>query len=177
MSIDISKIKVVAFDLFGTVFDLSGVPKQEIRDYIAHIRKPKWSPLALPESWKQLPPHPDSKEGIHRIARKIPVVACSNARYRFTSNLLSDCGINMPHDDYPMRITEIQNYQVYKPDPQAYLAVCEQFGPEPHEVLMVTGNEGSPDVEGARAVGMQSILIRQPGTPQTIIELAELLGC
>jgi hypothetical protein len=24
---------------------------------------------------------------------------------------------------------------------------------------------------------MQSTLIRQPGTPQTIIELAELLGC
>jgi FMN phosphatase YigB (HAD superfamily) len=42
---------------------------------------------------------------------------------------------------------------------------------------MVTGNAGSKDIDGARAVGMQSILIRQPQTPQTIIELAELLGC
>jgi hypothetical protein len=40
---------------------------------------------------------------------------------------------------------------------------------------MVTGNDGSPDIDGAKAVGMQSMMMRQPGCPQTIIELADLL--
>lgn len=110
-------IECIAFDLFGTVFDLSAMPKQEIKDYIAHVRKPEWSPLTLPGTWRDMKPHPAS-----------------------------------------------------------YFSICQQFGPDPPEVLMVTGNQGSPDIEGARAIGMHSVMIRQPGTPQTIIELAKTMG-
>lgn len=166
------EIQYIAFDLFGTVFDLSAVPRQEIKDYIAHVRKPDWSPLTLPDSWLDLPLHPDSLEGIHSLAvRGFALVSCSNAPYDFTLGLFERSGL----DKY-LAITDIAEDRCYKPAPAAYLAICKQFGPEPSEVLMVTGNEGSPDVEGARAVGMQSVLIRQPGTPQTIIELAKAMG-
>jgi FMN phosphatase YigB (HAD superfamily) len=172
MGLDIYTVECVAFDLFGTVFDLAGTPSQEIREYIAHVRKPEWSPLTLPEAWLGLPLHPDSLDGIRLIASKHPVVTCSNAPYEFTVELLIRAGL-----DGLMDIVDIAKNQCYKPHPDAYKSICQQFEFVPQEVLMVTGNEGSPDVEGAGAIGMQSVLIRQPGTPQTIVELAEILGC
>jgi len=168
----VSEVEYVAFDLFGTVFDLSATERQDRSDYIAHVRKPQWSPLTLPVSWLDLPLHPDSLDGIRLIANKYRVVSCSNAPYDFTVDLLIRSGL-----DSVMAITDIARNQCYKPHPDSYKSICQQFPVEPQNVLMVTGNAGSPDVDGARAVGMQSILIRQPGTPQTIIELAELLGC
>lgn len=169
---DISAVECVAFDLFGTVYDLSKTPKQEIRDYIDHVRKLQWSPLTLPHSWLDLKLHPDSTDGIRLIAQKYKVVSCSNAPYEFTRDLLIRSGL-----DGLMEITDIAANQCYKPHPDAYKAICQQFPFQPEQVLMVTGNAGSPDVDGARAIGMQAVLIRQPGTPQTIVELAELLGC
>jgi FMN phosphatase YigB (HAD superfamily) len=168
----LSEARLVALDLFGTVYKLQDTPKQEIRDYIAHVRKPEWSPLTLPDSWRELQLHPDSLDGIRLIAEKYMVVSCSNAPYEFTRDLFIRSGL-----DRLVEITDIAKNQCFKPHPDSYRSICQQFPFEPREVLMVTGNEGSPDVEGARTVGMQSILIRQPGTPQTIIELAELLGC
>lgn len=167
-----SAVELVAFDLFGTVFDLGNTPRHEIDDYIAHIRKPEWSPLTLPDSWRDLKPHPDSADGIRLIAAKYRVVTCSNAPYEFTRDLLIRSGL-----DALMGITDIAQNYCFKPHPDSYKSICVQFPYQPEQVLMVTGNEGSLDVEGAKAVGMKSILIRQPGTPQTIIELAELLGC
>lgn len=35
-------IKVIALDVFGTVFDLSVVPRSEIKAYAEHIRRPDW---------------------------------------------------------------------------------------------------------------------------------------
>jgi hypothetical protein len=42
---------------------------------------------------------------------------------------------------------------------------------------MVTANKDFGDIEASLALGMQAQLIRHPGTPATIIELAESLGC
>ncbi len=36
-------IKALAFDVFGTVFDLNFVPREEIRAYVDHIKQPEWS--------------------------------------------------------------------------------------------------------------------------------------
>ena len=164
----LAEIRCVAFDLFGTVFDLANVPKQEISDYIAHVRKPEWSPLTLPESWRRLPRFADAHKGIRAIAGMgLLAVSCSNAPIAFTKDLCS----GLPFTGF----TNIAANRCYKPHPQSYMAICQQFRVEPSAVLMVTGNDGSPDIDGAKAVGMQSMMIRQPGCPQTIIELADLL--
>lgn len=164
-------IKCVAFDLFGTVLDLSNTPKQEIRDYISHVRKPDWSPLMLPQSWRDLKPFPDVIEGLTMLKeRGLYTVTCSNAPWEFTDDLLHRAGLWRLLD-----VCDIARNKCFKPNPNAYWAICEQFDYKPNECLMVTGNAKSPDIEGARAIGMQSISIRQPGTPQTIIELAHLL--
>lgn len=163
-------IRCIAFDLFGTVFDLSNTPKEEIRDYINHIRKPEWSPLHLPKSWESLPLHPDSYNGIRELSFEFRVVTCSNAPYNLTRKLLARTGL-----DFFMEVTDISLNQVYKPHPLSYLSVCQQHFYTPDQVLMVTGNANSPDIEGALNVGMNAVMIRQPNCLPTIIDLSREL--
>jgi len=49
-----------------------------------------------------------------------------------------------------------------KPDPRIYLACCEALGVEPHEAVFV-GDGANDELEGARRVGMEAILIHRPG--------------
>lgn len=168
--------KVIAFDLFGTVFDLAGVPREEIRAYIDHIEKPEWSPLTLPASWEQLPPHPDAMEGLRRISGKYVVATCSNAPLGFTDRLLR----SLP-GTFDV-VVPLEANRVFKPAAEAYLTVCQVVGVAPPRVLMVTANptlgrRDFGDVEAAREIGMQSVLIRGDSDIPTITALADRLGC
>ena len=49
-----------------------------------------------------------------------------------------------------------------KPDPRIYLACCEALGVEPHEAVFV-GDGANDELEGARRVGMDAILINREG--------------
>lgn len=165
-------IKIIAFDLFGTVFDLSSTPKEEIRDYIRQVRRPEWEPLNLPDNWKNLPLFPDSKEGLERLCKKFTLVTCSNApiylqdQMMYNSKLVSFGGL-----------TDFEKVKAYKPDPKTYSLVFQNGNCKPEECLMITGNEGSPDLEGAWNVGMKAYGIRKAGTGHTLIDLANILGC
>ena len=163
-------IRCIAFDLFGTVFNLSNTPREEIKDYIDHIRKPVWEPLNLPKSWESLPLHPDSYNGIRELSFKYNIVTCSNAPLKLTKRLLARTGL-----DFFMGITDISLNKVYKPHPRAYYSVCQQHFYAPNQVLMVTGNANSPDIQGAEGVGMQAVMIRQPNCIQNITELSRAL--
>lgn len=176
MTFDPSTIRVVAFDLFGTVFDMSNVPRAEIVAYVDHFEKPEWSPLELPASWEFLPPHPDSRYGIKRIGERFRAVTCSNGPLWLTRGMSDRIGI--PWNT----IVPLEANRVFKPDPRAYMTVCDVTGVPPQSVLMVTANprlgrKDYGDVEAARAVGMQSVLIRGESDIPDIIALAERLGC
>ena len=164
-------IKVIAFDCFGTVFDLSGTPKDEIRDYIRQVRRPEWAPLDLPESWNDLKAFPDSAEGIAKLRENYIVVTCANGPLGMLARMAKQNGIEFD------AVIPLELQKAYKPDPRTYLSVAEIMGVEPGEVLMVTGNEGSPDLIVPKELGMQVQRIRGDATtPQTIIELAERLA-
>jgi putative hydrolase of the HAD superfamily len=49
-----------------------------------------------------------------------------------------------------------------KPDPRIYLACCEALGVEPREAVFV-GDGANDELQGARRVGMDAILIHRPG--------------
>jgi 2-haloalkanoic acid dehalogenase type II len=165
-------IKVIAFDVFGTVVDMSNVPREELRAYGEHIRKPDWSPLVLPESWKTLPAFPDSAEGIARLKEYFIVVTCANGPLRLLRAIADLNGIEWD------AIIPLEANRVFKPDPRAYLTVCEVLGVDPSEVMMVTANvPGLGDLEVAASLGMTPQAIRQRSGPKTIIELAEGMGC
>ena len=65
-----SLITCVAFDCFGTVFDMSGVSREEIKAYVSHVRKNDFTPFLFPPSWWELKLHPDSAAGIARLQAK-----------------------------------------------------------------------------------------------------------
>lgn len=165
-------IKAVIFDLFGTVLDASNVPVEEKRDYIRQVRKVPPAHLILPDSWYNLKAFPDAKEGIERLrnVNKCLVITCSNLPGALQIHLMRENDIYV--DNYAL----IESIPVYKPDPEAYKLALLLAHPLPAEqVLMVTGNEGSPDLTAPLALGMQTQRIRGDGGPTDIIELAKML--
>jgi len=164
-------LKVIAFDLFGTVFDASGVDLEERRAYIRHVRKHQleWRPLVLPQSWRTIPAHPDSAEGLRMLRDAgFQVVTLTNWPREQIEAASANAGIEWD------RMILLENYRCYKPTLGAYGAVAEEMGCETAETLMVTANPGSGDDTKPLLIGMQTQVIRH-GTPNTIIELAEML--
>lgn len=164
-------VKVIAFDVFGTVVNLDGVERKDIKAYIDHIRKLEWSPLKLPQSWESLPAHPDAAEGIARLRSKFIVVTCSNGPLGLLTKLSKHNRVSWD------AIIPLELNKVFKPNPQAYLTVCSVLDVKPEEVLMVTANKDFGDLEASNSVGMRSQLIRNPNCPKDIIDLAAGLNC
>lgn len=164
-------IRCIAFDCFGTVFDMSKIPRQEIAAYVAHVRNYKFVPYAFPGGWYDLKSHPDSKEGIEMLrGGGYSCVTLSNGDHDLICKLSQSNGIVWD------KIIDLAEHKVYKPAIQAYRTVEIETGFLPPETLMVTANPTFGDIEGADAIGMQSRVIRN-GYPETIVQLAKLLGC
>lgn len=163
-------IKCIAFDCFGTVFDMSNFSRKEIVDYVKHVNKNNFSPFNFPESWFELKSHPDSSEGIIKLQNLgYRCVAMSNGSFDLIQKISHKNKIEW---DY---IIDLVKHGVYKPKKEAYFAVEKQTGFKPEETLMVTANPDFGDIEGSESIGMKSQVIRQNNYPKTIIELVELL--
>jgi 2-haloalkanoic acid dehalogenase type II len=163
-------LKVIAFDLFGTVFDLSKVDRAEISAYVKQLRQDVWQPLELPESWGDIQPHPDAKEGIQLLRKQYEVITFSNCPLDLQRHLLAKAGIEFQF------LFPLENYHIYKPNEIAYKTLSRYyFAVKPEEIMVVSANKTFGDIEGARAAGMKSCLIRN-GEPNTIIDLACQLG-
>jgi len=59
-------------------------------------------------------------------------------------------------------LIESSKIGIRKPDPRIYLACCEALGVEPHEAVFV-GDGANDELDGARRVGMEAILIHRSG--------------
>lgn len=162
-------IKCIAFDCFGTLFDMSGVPKDEISDYARHVRQEMFIPYTFPEHWYRLPSHPDVAEGVRRLRKNHFCVALSNGPRDLIT--LAACRNDFSFD----HVIDLLDWRVYKPHRAAYMTVFAETKFKPEQTLMVTANPTFGDVEGAEYIGMRSKVIRH-GYPNTVIELADLLG-
>lgn len=166
-----NNIKCIAFDCFGTVFDMSGVSRDEIKEYVNHVRKNDFTPFEFPKSWWELKTHPDSAEGIKRLQHAgYQCITLSNGDAGLIWRASRKAGIEWNY------VTDLRAERVYKPNIEAYRTVERLLGYKPEETLMVTANPTFGDIEGSAAIGMQSQVIRHTGTPLTIIELAEKFG-
>lgn len=163
--------EVLAFDCFGTVFDTSDVAAESVRDYVRQVKRPEWEPLRLPPYWLDLKAHLDAAEGIDRLRNKYRVVTCSNLPLGLLSHLSARAGILWD------AIVPLEASRRYKPSQHAYWTVSGVMQTAPEDVTVVTAHADGPDIQGAPNAGMKLQVIRNPGTPQTIIELAEQLGC
>jgi len=166
-----SRIKCIAFDCFGTVFDMAGVSREEIGDYVRHVRKADFAPYAFPHGWWHLRLHPDAAEGVKSLQQAgFKCVALSNGSANLLEHVSLAGGIEWDE------VIDLAKHRVYKPNVDAYLTVEQETGFKPKECLMVTANPTFGDIEGSAAIGMRSQVIRQPGEPANIIELANRLS-
>lgn len=151
---------ICLFDCFGTVFNMSQIPKEDLRYYGSILKKPVWEPLNFPDHWKTIPPHPDSKEGLEKLrAEGHKVVALSNAPSDLMRELSDNARIVWDH------IIPLEEYKIYKPNKLAYLTACAELDVAPSQCTMITANKDFGDLEGAAYVRMDTILIRHwPGT-------------
>jgi len=82
--------------------------------------------------------------------------------------LVSDCTHELPAFLPGLPVARLLDAQVFsvrlgacKPDPEIYLAACDQLGVEPGDCLYV-GDGGSHELTGAEAVGMTAIRLAAP---------------
>lgn len=169
-------MKTIAFDLFGTIFDLSETPKEEIRDYgqqLSYFYKTgNWIPLDLPSSWYKLKAFPDVKEGLEILRSKgYSVATLSNAPIGLTYHMSLHNGLQWDVI-YPLEIAKI-----YKTDRMAYESFCENLKLNPSDVTMVSANKEFGDLEAAKeSVSMNGALIRHEDAEfKDLIEFANSL--
>lgn len=168
---DPESVRVVLFDLFGTLVDFSGVPHEERKAYADHIRKPEWSPFRPPESWCELKAFPDVREGLANLytRRRLPVIL-SNCPARLAKSIVRRNRLDIDI------VIQLAAARVFKPHPRAYQAACDVLDVDPSACLMVTANEHFGDLEQSRALGMQACLIRGDSDVPGLVSLAERLG-
>lgn len=160
-------LKVIAFDCFGTVFDMASVSRDEIGDYVRHVRKNDFTPYTFPQSWWDLKLHPDAAEGVLTLQMAgYDCVTLSNGAADLLRHVSEAGGIKWD------KIIDLAKHRVYKPHVDAYRTVEAETGIKPADCLMVTANPTFGDIEGAAAIGMPSQVIRQAEGPANIIELA-----
>lgn len=175
MTLDRSIILAVVFDCVNTVFDVSSIDSNAYIHQVAKANREGWKPLDVDMAWLKCPAHPDSAEGTNRLNSRFVTATCSNWPAWVLASLSQDAGILWS------AIVPMETVQVYKPSRVAYLNVPQVLGITPANVLFVTANERAPDLEMARSLGMQAVLIdrerKYPDGPHTITDLAEILGC
>ena len=102
---------------FGTLVRLKDeVPREEIKAYADHISKPEWSPLVLPDSWKNLKAFDDSAIVLKMLRRHFMVVTLSNGPLGLQAALLKNNDVDVD------AIVPLEIAQVFKPNPRAYWA-------------------------------------------------------
>lgn len=163
-------LKVIAFDCFGTVFDLSEIPKDEIRLYSRHVHSNDFSPFVFPESWWSLKAHPDSAPGIKGLqSLGFKCVALSNGSKDLIESVSRKEGIGWDH------VIDLVSHKVYKPHKDAYRTVERDLGVKPEETLLVSANGSFGDIEGSTSIGMKAVVIRKDGVFDDIEHLAHFL--
>lgn len=163
-------VKVIGFDLFGTVFNMRGVPREEILRYGQVIRSPEWFPFLWEKTWEFIPAFDDAQMGLAQLqADGYYVVAMSNAPLGLAMRMAA-----MSKLDFNA-IIPLETIQRYKPDPATYDFAASLCTVENSEFLMVSANKDFGDIEAARSIGCKSQLIRHEGCPRDIIQLADML--
>lgn len=165
------RIKCLAFDCFGTLFDMSTFPGALVQDYVRHVRQAHFMPYEFSEEWRHLKAFDDVGRGFHELrGGGFKLVALSNGDPPLIEHLSKANGFAFHH------VIDLCKHGVYKPDFAAYQTVRKDFGYWPQETAMVTANPTFGDIAGSFAAGMLPLVIRQPGWPAGVDRLADWLA-
>lgn len=163
---------VLMFDFYGTLFQ----PNQDrdIRNYYRDIlTAPTWNPLEFPDSMKELVVFPDVPEGLDTLRDMgYTIVSCTNFPVHLQMEL---CERNVIRMDF---YTPLELHRCYKPDHHAYIMVMDLLRVPAKNCHMITANRTFGDLEAARELGMNAVLIRDPRSEyHDLVHLANGLEC
>jgi 2-haloacid dehalogenase len=138
-------------------------------------------------AWHRLDPWPDAVEGLHRLRSRFTICTLSNGNLSLLADMAKRAGL--PWD----LILSAETFRQYKPDPQAYLGVCEVFGIPASDMMLVAAHQD--DLAAARACGCRAAYVERrfefgPTLPKDVspdpandfhatdfLDLARQLGC
>jgi 2-haloacid dehalogenase len=117
----------------------------------------------LAQSWRYLPPWPDSVTGITRLKEHFIVGPLSNGHTALLVEMAKFAGL--PWDT----VLGSDVSKAYKPDLEAYHSPVRLLGLEPGEVMLVAAHNG--DLKAAQGAGLATTFVARPleyGPGQTI---------
>ncbi len=108
----------------------------------------------LNRAWHRLDAWPDAAAGIERLKRRYTVVTLSNGNIGLLTDMAKRAGLAWD------AVLSAEVFRHYKPDPQAYLGVCEVFDIAPGAMLMCAAHPD--DLRAAAACGCRTAYIDRP---------------
>lgn len=172
--------KVAFFDLNHTVYDLTHVPKGDLKAYSKHLEKfaatGLYHSLEFPERWGMLPAWSDAITAIHnmRAYLKIQCVTLSNNPINLQ---IQQARHNKIFWDW---MVPLEAKKTFKPCITAYEFAVDVLRVEPKDCLMITANRTFGDIEMASNLGMRTVWVdrknEEPSHPiKTLRDVVDLL--
>lgn len=131
--------------------------RRNLDEVLAHYRITSLDETArrsLNRAWHRLAPWPDAVAGLHALGSMFTLCTMSNGNLALLANMAKHA--KLPWD----LILSAEVFRHYKPDPETYLGVCEVFGIEPAEMMMVAAHKD--DLRAAQACGCQTAFVARP---------------
>jgi 2-haloacid dehalogenase len=108
----------------------------------------------LARMWHELPPWPDTVEGIAKLRAKYLVAPLSNGHVALLLRLARAAGITFD------AVFGADVFRQYKPDRQTYLGAASLLGCAPGEVMLVAAHPS--DLAAAAAYGLRTCFVSRP---------------
>jgi 2-haloacid dehalogenase len=108
----------------------------------------------LAKMWHELPPWPDTVEGMTKLRAKYLVAPLSNGHVALLMRLARAAGITFD------AVFGADVFRQYKPDPQTYLGAATLLGCAPGEVMLVAAHPS--DLAAAAACGLRTCFVSRP---------------
>lgn len=109
---------------------------------------------ALNLAWHRLDPWPDAIQGLGRLRKRFMLCTLSNGNLGLLADMAKRAGL--PWD----LILSAEVFRHYKPDPEAYLGVCDVFDIAPAQMMLVAAHHD--DLAAARACGCRTAHVERP---------------
>jgi 2-haloacid dehalogenase len=121
--------------------------------------------------WHELPPWPDSVQGLRRLRARYVIAPLSNGHVALLVRLAKTAGITWD------AVFGADVFRHYKPDPETYLGAVALLGCEPSEVMLVAAH--ASDLDAAASCGLRSCHVSRPLEygPGRRVEKLPTTGC
>jgi 2-haloacid dehalogenase len=108
----------------------------------------------LVRMWHNLPPWPDSVEGLPRLRERYLIAPLSNGHVALLVRLSKAAGITWD------AVFGADVFRHYKPDPETYLGAAALLGCQPAEVMLVACH--ASDLDAAASCGLRTCYVARP---------------